>query len=118
MTVVMLSFAGIPPTAGFVGKVAVFGAAWRGGYWWLVLVAVAMSLVTAFFYLRVIVVMYFRAPIEVDDHGESVEESGAAEQPGLGTQIVIVVGTVMSVVLGLAPGWLIDIATSAVQLLR
>ena len=56
----MLSFAGIPLTGGFIGKWAVFSAAWRGGYWWLVLAAVLFSLVAAYFYLRVIVVMFFR----------------------------------------------------------
>ena len=51
----MLSFAGIPLTGGFIGKWAVFSAAWRGGYSWLVLAAVAFSIVAAYVYLRVIV---------------------------------------------------------------
>ncbi len=111
MTLFMLSFAGIPPTAGFIGKWAVFSAAWRGGYWWLVLVAVLMSLVAAYFYLRVVVAMFFSEPDpEVGDVHVAV--------PGIGTTIVVATGAVMSVVLGIVPGWVLDLATSASQLLR
>jgi len=62
MTVFLLSLAGIPPTAGFIAKVAVFGAAVRAGHWPLVLIAVLASVVAAFFYIRVIVLMYMREP--------------------------------------------------------
>jgi NADH-quinone oxidoreductase subunit N len=48
----MLAFAGIPLTSGFMGKWAVFSAAWAGGAWPLVVLAVVMSAVTAFFYVR------------------------------------------------------------------
>jgi NADH-quinone oxidoreductase subunit N len=58
----LLSLAGIPPTAGFIAKVSVFGAAVRAGHWPLVLVAVLASVVAAFFYLRVIVLMYMQDP--------------------------------------------------------
>ena len=62
MTLFLLSLAGIPPTAGFIAKVNVFSAAIGAGYWPLALVGVLMSVVAAFFYLRVIVLMYMRAP--------------------------------------------------------
>jgi NADH-quinone oxidoreductase subunit N len=111
MTLFMLSFAGIPPTAGFIGKWAVFSAAWRGGYWWLVLVAVIMSLVAAYFYLRVVVIMFFTEPDpEITDVHVAL--------PGFGTTAVIAVGAVMTVLLGILPGWIVDLATSASQLLR
>ena len=58
----MLSFAGIPLTSGFIGKWAVFAAAWSGGAHWLVVVAVVISVVAAFFYVRVIVLMFFAEP--------------------------------------------------------
>ncbi len=58
----MLSFAGIPLTSGFIGKWAVFAAAWSGGQQWLVVVAVVISVVAAFFYIRVIVLMFFSEP--------------------------------------------------------
>jgi NADH-quinone oxidoreductase subunit N len=111
MTLFMLSFAGIPLTGGFIGKWAVFNAAWRGGYSWLVLVAVIMSLVAAYFYLRVVAVMFFTDPDpEIGDVHVAL--------PGLGTTVVIAVGAVMTVLLGILPGWVVDLATSASQLLR
>ena len=58
----MLSFAGIPLTSGFIGKWAVFAAAWSGGAHWLVVVAVVISVIAAFFYVRVIVLMFFSEP--------------------------------------------------------
>jgi NADH-quinone oxidoreductase subunit N len=62
LTLFLLSLAGLPPTAGFIAKVSVFGAAVRAGHWPLVLVAVLASVVAAFFYLRVIVLMYMQDP--------------------------------------------------------
>ena len=55
----LLSFAGIPLTAGFVGKFAVFSAAVEGGAWPLALIGVLASAVAAFFYVRIIVLMFF-----------------------------------------------------------
>ncbi|MBA3690689.1 MAG: NADH-quinone oxidoreductase subunit N, partial [Actinobacteria bacterium] len=62
MTLFLLSLAGIPPTAGFMSKVGVFGAAIRAGHWPLVLIGVLSSVAAAFFYLRVIVLMYMNEP--------------------------------------------------------
>ncbi len=58
MMVFMLSLAGIPPLAGFFGKLYVFGAAVQTGWTWLVVVAVLNSAISAYYYLRVIVNMY------------------------------------------------------------
>jgi len=109
MTLFMLSFAGIPLTAGFIGKWVVFAAAFRGGYWWLVLVAVLMSLVAAYFYLRVIATMYLT---------DETEQTAQVGTPGLGTWIVIVTGCIATVALGIVPGWALDLATISGQLLR
>ena len=63
MTVFMLSLGGMPPTAGFVAKLYVFKAALQSPLLgWLVVVAVLNSLVSVFYYLRVVVAMYFREP--------------------------------------------------------
>jgi NADH-quinone oxidoreductase subunit N len=62
LSLFLLSLAGLPPTAGFIAKVSVFGAAVRAGHWPLVLIAVLASVVAAFFYLRVIVLMYMQDP--------------------------------------------------------
>ena len=64
LTLFLLSLAGIPPTAGFIAKVAVFSAAAQAGYWPLVLIAVIASVIAAFFYIRVIVLMYMEDPAE------------------------------------------------------
>jgi NADH-quinone oxidoreductase subunit N len=60
----MLSLAGLPPTAGFYAKLAVFNAAVSAGYVWLAVVAVLLSLVGAYYYLRIVKLMYFDDPIE------------------------------------------------------
>jgi NADH-quinone oxidoreductase subunit N len=62
LSLFLLSLAGIPPTGGFMAKVTSFEAAVRSGYWPVVLVAVLASVVAAFFYLRVIVLMYMQDP--------------------------------------------------------
>lgn len=61
-TLFLLSLAGVPITAGFVGKLVVFGAAVEAGYAWLAVVGVIASAIAAFFYLRVTVVMYMQEP--------------------------------------------------------
>jgi NADH-quinone oxidoreductase subunit N len=58
----LLSLIGIPPTAGFVGKFYLFGAAIRSGYVWLAIIAVLNSAVAAYYYLRLVVYMYMREP--------------------------------------------------------
>ena len=62
MSLFLLSFAGIPLTAGFIAKLSVFTAAMQAGYGWLVVIAMVATAVTAFFYLRIVVVMYFSDP--------------------------------------------------------
>ena len=64
MTLFLLSLAGIPPTAGFIAKVNVFSAAIEAGSWDLVLIGVLASVAAAFFYLRVIVLMYMQEPVD------------------------------------------------------
>ena len=64
MMVLMLSLAGLPPTAGFYAKLAVFNAAVSAGYLWLAVAAVLLSLVGAYYYLRVVKLMYFDDPVE------------------------------------------------------
>ncbi len=100
MVVFLLSLAGIPLTAGFVGKFAAFAAAWRGGYWWLALVAILGSVVAVFIYIRIIQVMFFREPADVPE--AQVAEAGA---PVLIVLAVCLLGTVG---LFIAPGPVLD----------
>jgi NADH-quinone oxidoreductase subunit N len=60
MTVAMLSFIGVPPTLGFVGKFYLFSTVIKGGYIGLALIGLLTSLVSAYYYLRVVVIMYMR----------------------------------------------------------
>ena len=60
MTIFMLSLVGIPPTAGFLGKYWLFAAAVKEHIYWLVVVAVLMSVISLFYYVNVIRIMVFR----------------------------------------------------------
>jgi NADH-quinone oxidoreductase subunit N len=64
MMLLMLSLAGLPPTAGFYAKLAVFNAAVSAGHLWLAVAAVLLSLVGAYYYLRVVKLMYFDEPTD------------------------------------------------------
>jgi NADH-quinone oxidoreductase subunit N len=67
MMVLMLSLAGLPPTAGFYAKLAVLSAAVTAGYIWLAVAAVILSLVGAFYYLRIVKLMYFDEPKDMSE---------------------------------------------------
>ncbi len=64
MTIFMFSMVGLPPTAGFMGKFYIFRGALEAGYLWLVIIAVLNSAVSAYFYLRVLVYMFFEKPVD------------------------------------------------------
>jgi NADH-quinone oxidoreductase subunit N len=108
-SVFLLSFAGIPLTSGFIGKWAVFAAAWAGGQRWLVVVAVVISVIAAFFYIRVIVLMFF---------SDSAAPSSQVARPGAGTIVAIGVGVVATVALGVFPGPVLDLAVQASEFVR
>ena len=100
----LLSFAGIPLTSGFVGKMAVFSAALSGGYWALVVIAVLASAIAAYFYSRVIVLMFFTDPV---GDGPDVVRSSPM------TTVVIAVAAVATLALGLVPGPALDLVQHA-----
>jgi NADH-quinone oxidoreductase subunit N len=89
MTVAMLSFTGIPPTLGFFGKFFLFGTVIEGGYVWLALVGVLTSLVSAYYYLRVVVIMYMREGADISAAPAEIHHEGwltlTALVTGLGT---------------------------------
>jgi NADH-quinone oxidoreductase subunit N len=64
MLLVMVSMAGIPPTVGFYAKLSVLQAALQAGYLWLVVAAVLLSVIGAFYYLRIVKLMYFDEPTD------------------------------------------------------
>jgi len=63
MAICLLSLAGFPPFAGFIGKFLIFSAAVQNGWKWLAIVGVLNSLISAYFYLRPVVAMYMSEPV-------------------------------------------------------
>jgi len=101
----LLAFAGIPLTSGFIGKFSIFSAAYESGSTSILIAGVLSSAVAAFFYIRVIVLMFFKDPVE---DGTSVVIPSAL------TTMTITVSSVLTLILGIYPAPLIDfIATTA-----
>jgi NADH-quinone oxidoreductase subunit N len=105
----LLAFAGIPLTSGFTGKFAVFSAAAAGGAAVLVVVGVLASAVAAFFYVRIIVLMFFSDPAA---DGPSVAVGSVF------TTAAVALGAAVTIVLGVAPQPLLDLADRASVFLR
>jgi NADH-quinone oxidoreductase subunit N len=89
-TLFLLSFAGIPLTAGFIGKFAVFSAAVAGGAWPLALIGVLASAAAAFFYVRIIVLMFFTDAQEAGAEPASAGAQPVASVPDEGGYAVVV----------------------------
>ena len=104
LSIFLLSLIGIPPTAGFVGKFYLFGAAVKAGYVWLAVIGVLNSAVAAYYYLRLIVFMYMREP----------EGAPTVMPPSFSGALALVVALWGVVQLGVAPGPLFDLAQAAV----
>jgi NADH-quinone oxidoreductase subunit N len=105
----LLAMAGIPLTSGFVGKLAVFSVALAAGAWPVVVAAVVASIIAAFLYIRVIKVMYFDEPV---GNGPSVA------YPSVLTATTIAVGAAVTLVLGVLPGPVLDLAAVAGGFIR
>jgi len=101
----LLSLAGIPPLAGFVGKFYLFTAIIDQGYIWLAFLGIGMSMVSVYYYLIVVKVMFLGNP--VDDTPVPVS---------LGTKTVMFISAAASLFLGLYPDPLTNIATKVAQL--
>jgi NADH-quinone oxidoreductase subunit N len=108
-TFILLAFAGIPLTSGFTSKFAVFGAAVEGGQTWLVIFGVISSMLIAFPYLRVVVMMWLSEP------GESTP---TVSIPGALTSAALAIGVIATLALGVVPAPLIDLTNDAAQYVR
>jgi NADH-quinone oxidoreductase subunit N len=93
LTVFLLSLAGIPPSAGFIAKVNVFGAAIAAGHWPLAIIGVVSSVAAAFFYLRVIVLMFMQEPSEDFEL-----------DPAPVARVAVALPAILTVLLGVVPG--------------
>jgi NADH-quinone oxidoreductase subunit N len=105
MTVFLLSLGGLPPTAGFVSKWYIFSAAVRSGHYDLAIVGMLSSVVSVFFYLRVVVMMYMAEPTE------------AQPRPAIGAVpfLALVVSMIALFYLGILPTRVLDLAASSVS---
>jgi NADH-quinone oxidoreductase subunit N len=109
LSMFLLAFAGIPLTSGFVSKLAVFKAAAQGGAVPLVVIGVIASGIAAYFYVRVIVSIFFTEP---------TGDTPQVIAPGFLSKAAIAVCAVVTVVLGIFPQPLLDLADHAAQLLH
>ncbi len=100
----LIAFAGIPLTSGFTGKFAVFRAAISGGALPLVIVGVIASAVLAFPYVRVIVLMFFSEP---------APDGPAVVRPSAFTGVAVAIGALVTLVLGIVPQPLLNLANHA-----
>ena len=111
MLVFMVSLAGIPPTAGFVGKLYIFKSAVEAGMTWLAALALIFAAISAYFYLRLVMVMYMREP---SDHSETAPHMVMSP-----TLSIVLACTVAGVVIfGVYPNPLINFAMQAVLTLK
>jgi NADH-quinone oxidoreductase subunit N len=104
LSLFLLSLTGIPGTAGFIGKFYVFGAIVRADLAWLAVIGVLLSAVSAYYYLRVIIYMFFREP----------EEEFAVKGPiAGGMAAALAVSAIATLAIGVAPSWLWDAVVRA-----
>jgi NADH-quinone oxidoreductase subunit N len=105
LTLCLISLIGIPPAVGFMGKFYIFSGAARHGLLWLVIIAVINSVISAYYYLRVVKVMWFNEPASPEKVPSSVALRFALGLTSLGVLAV-----------GIAPGWLMKIAETAAKM--
>ena len=101
LVIFLLSFIGVPLTGGFFGKFYVFKAALDGGLVWLTVLGLLNSAVAAYYYLRIIVVMYMYEPSESLD---------SLRPPTIGTKVALWVSAAATLILGIYPSLVLDFA--------
>jgi NADH-quinone oxidoreductase subunit N len=104
-TVFLFSLAGMPPTAGFIGKFYLFSAAIKSGYTGLAIIGVLNSAASVYYYLRVMVFMYMKDPTEDFDWAKLT--------PSIALCLLVTV--VATLVMGVVPGTILELAQKAVQ---
>jgi NADH-quinone oxidoreductase subunit N len=106
MTIFLLSLGGFPPMGGFIAKWYVFSAAVKAGYYWLAIIGVLTSVISVFFYLRVVVMMYMTPPAAVPPRIPAVPRlAGAA----------LIVSALLIFYLGILPTRVMDWAAASIS---
>ena len=108
-TLFLLAFAGIPLTSGFIGKFSIFSAAYESGAKGVVIAGVLSSAIAAFFYIRVIVLMFLT---------DATEDGTSVEIPSILTRASIVIAAVITVALGVYPAPLLNFITDLAIFIR
>jgi NADH-quinone oxidoreductase subunit N len=103
MTVFLLSLGGFPPMAGFIGKWYIFTAAVEQGHYWLAIIGVLTSVVSVFFYLRIVVMMYMTEGADI-----------ARPRVPLPAAVGLALATAAVFYLGILPGRVIDLALESI----
>ncbi|MCL4115154.1 UNVERIFIED_CONTAM: hypothetical protein GTU68_035884 [Idotea baltica] len=111
MMLFLFSMAGVPPTVGFYAKLSVVQAVVSADLVWLAVIAVVMSVVGAYYYLRAIKLMYFDQPDEVDSNGEILVPANA----GLDFKVLLSANGLSVIALGILPGALMSLCVMAVK---
>ncbi|HTQ55221.1 MAG TPA: NADH-quinone oxidoreductase subunit N [Bryobacteraceae bacterium] len=109
LSIFLLSLIGVPLTGGFFGKFYVFKAALDSHLVWLTVLGLLNSAVAAYYYLRVLVVMYFREPSEA---------AAGLEPLPLGLRAALVLPAIGTLFLGIFPSWVLDFAGRSSALVR
>jgi NADH-quinone oxidoreductase subunit N len=101
LAIALFSLIGIPPTAGFIGKYFLITAALNSGLTWLAVLMVLVSVVSAYFYLRLIVTMFMREP-QAEDEGEAIAGNAPRSlAAAISTAAVLIIGVLPAPLLGL-----------------
>jgi NADH-quinone oxidoreductase subunit N len=106
MLLFMLSLGGIPPTAGFMGKLWLFGAAIDAGYVWLAIIGVLNSGISLYYYTRIVVFMYVKP-----------EAVGSAPAPVPTLSLALGIAVVATIAFGIYPPWLFEVAEASARTL-
>jgi NADH-quinone oxidoreductase subunit N len=109
LTIFMLSLIGVPLTGGFFGKFYIFKAALESHLVWLTILGLLNSAVAAFYYLRILVMMYMHEP------GKATSE---VEPLSLGLGTALIVPAIVTLFLGIFPGWVLDFAGKSAALIK
>jgi NADH-quinone oxidoreductase subunit N len=104
MLIFMFSLTGIPPTAGFIGKLYIFMSAINAGYTWLVVIAVIFSAISAYFYLRIVMYMYMKEPKETVSLTTSFSNG-----------VALGITTIAVLLIGVLPTYLLEFAKAAIK---
>src|SRR3979409_1011999 len=109
LAIFLLSLIGVPLTGGFFGKFYIFKAALDARLYWLTILGLLNSAVAAYYYLRILVMMYMHEPSEAAD---------AAEPLSTGTSLALLLPALGTLILGILPNWVLEFTMKSSSITR